>query len=396
MKQIRWIFLLTILVLALSACGSGSPATQAIPTVVLQGGAVNSPVTQSAPQVSSGGNVTASGIVAPAQDAQLAFALAGNIKKVYVVEGDQVKAGDVLAELDNTLVQVEVDQAQRTLRELTSSAAIAAAEQAVAAAQKAYEDAQKKVDSLNYRQANQSDIDYYKAQLVLAQKALDQAKDAFNQTKGLSSADPAYAAATTNLYNAQRAYNVASSNLDWFTNKPSENDVALANADLDSASAAWQEAKWYLAELKGEPIPADATGIRLAQLQQARDTLKAAQNKLEHTRMLAPFGGVITNINAVTGEYVSPGQMIIATSDVTNLQVITTDLSERDVVNVAVGQKVTVLVEALNVEITGHVITISSIAGTLGGDVVYKTTIALDELPEGIRAGMSVTVQYKR
>jgi hypothetical protein len=37
---------------------------------------------------------------------------------------------------------------------------------------------------------------------------------------------------------------------------------------------------------------------------------------------------------------------------------------------------------------------VTAVADTLGGDVVYKTTIKLNELPEGIRAGMSVTVQY--
>ena len=85
--------------------------------------------------------------------------------------------------------------------------------------------------------------------------------------------------------------------------------------------------------------------------------------------------------------------MLVGISDIANLQVVTTDLSERDIADVSVGQNVTVSVEALNAEIKGHVITIASVASTLGGDVVYKTTIALDELPEGIRAGMSVTVQ---
>lgn len=394
MKQTRWICIVIILALTLSACGAGESA-QPIPTVVLAGGAANNSSTPSAPQSSSSGNVAASGIVVPAQDAQLAFALAGNVKKVYVTEGDQVKAGDLLAELDNALVQIEVDQAQRTVRELTSPAAIAAAEQAVANAQKAHEDAKKKVDSLNYRQANQSDIDYYEAQLVLAQKALDYAKDAYNQTSRLSSADPARAKATTNLYNTQKAYNIAVSNLDWFTNKPSENDVALANANLDSASAAWQEAQWYASELKDETIPADATGIQLAQLQQARDNLKAAQNKLERTRLLAPFSGTLTAVNVIAGEYVAPGQTLIAISDVTNLRVTTTDLSERDIANVSVGQNVTVFVEALNAEVSGQVLLISAVADTLGGDVVYKTTITLNELPAGIRAGMSVTVQYE-
>jgi len=378
----------------LSACGSGNSSEQPIPTVVLDNGPASSPTAQTISQA-SGGDVTASGLVMPIQDAQLAFSLAGNVRKVYVAEGDQVKAGAVLAELDNTLVQVEVDQAQRTVRELTSPAAIAATEQAIATLQKTYEDAQKKVDSNNYRRADQASIDYYKAQLVLAQKALDVARDAYNKAGRLSAADPIRASATTNLYNAQRAYNTALSNLDYFTNKPSENDVALANADLDSASAALQEAKWYLSELKGESIPADATGTQLAQLQQARDNLKAAQNRLDNTRLLAPFSGTVITLNIVAGEYVSPGQAIIALSDVTNLQIVTKDLSERDVAAVSVGQDVTVLVDALNAEIAGHVLSISSVADTLGGDVVYKTTIALDELPEGIRAGMSATVKIQ-
>jgi HlyD family secretion protein len=325
----------------------------------------------------------------------LAFALAGNIKTVIVTDGKQVKAGDLLAELDNALVQIEVDQTQRTLRELTSPAALAAAEQALAAAQTTFKDAKNKVDSYKYRRGDSETIDYYKAQLVLAQKALDRAQETYNQTRSFSSADPVRATATTNLYNAQKAYNTALANLNWFTDPPSENDVTLARANFDAASAALQEAQWYVSELKGETIPAEATGTKLAQLQQARDSLKAAQAKLENTRLLAPFTGTITALNIVVGEYVVPGQALIAISDVTNLQVVTTDLSERDIANVRVGQSVSVFVEALNVEIAGQVLLISAVADTLGGDVVYKTTMTLNELPEGIRAGMSVTVQYQ-
>jgi multidrug resistance efflux pump len=345
--------------------------------------------------VASGGSVTASGVVQSIQDAQLAFALSGNINKVNVAEGTQIKAGDVLVELDNTAIQVEVAQAQRALREMTSSAAIAAAERAVANNQKAYDDAKKKVTSISNRHADNATINYLKDQVTLAQSALDRARDAYKGTGGFSNVDPIRAKAATNLYNAQQAYNRALSNLDWYANPPAANDVALANADFDSASAALQEAQWYLSELKGETIPADATGTQLAQLQQARDNLKSAQDRLAHTRLLAPFSGTITTVNVVAGEYVSPGQVIVGLSDVTKLQVATTDLSERDVANVSVGQNVKVLVEPLNVEVNGHVITISSVSDTLGGDVVYKTTIALDELPKGIRAGMSVTVQYQ-
>ena len=389
------LLLILLVISALTACGSGGNSNQPIPTVVLDGGTVNTSTTPSAPQSSSSGATAASGFVVSAQEAQLAFALAGDIKKVYAAEGDQVKAGDVLAELDNTAFQLEVEQAQRTVRELTSSSAIAAAEQDVANAQKTYEDAKKKANGVSNRHADNITIEYYKNQLVLAQNTLDRARDAYRQTSSLSGSDPIRATAGSNLYNAQKAYNTALSNLNYFTDEPSENDVALTNANLDSASAALEEAKWYLSELKGEAIPSDATGIKLAQLQQAHGNLTAAQNRLDHTRLLAPFAGIVTSINIVAGEYVLPGQTLITMSDVANLQVETTDLSERDVAKVSVGQSVTVFVEALNIEIAGQVTAISSVADTLGGDVVYKTTIALNELPEGIRAGMSVTVEYQ-
>ncbi|MBI5352138.1 MAG: efflux RND transporter periplasmic adaptor subunit [Chloroflexi bacterium] len=393
MKIKLWI-LISILTLILVACGSSSDST-VIPTVVLDSGTGGDISTPQPVHQTSGAFVTASGVIRPVQDAQLSFGLGGNIKKIYVAEGDLVKAGDILAELDNTFVQIELDQAQRTLREMTSQAAIAAAEQSVVIAQKAYEDAGKRIYSNDARRGDQDAIDYYKAQLVLAQKALDNAREAYNMTSGKSSADPVRAAATTNLFNAQKAYNTALANLDWFSTKPSENDVALVNAELDAATAALQEAKWYLSELKGESIPADATGSQLAQLQQVRDNLKAAQNKLEHTRLVSPFSGAVAGVNFMDGEFVSPGQMVIAISDVTNLQVVTTDLSERDISQVKIGQNVMISIEALNVEIKGRVISISPVSDTLGGDVVYKTVISLDERPEGIRAGMSAVVQIQ-
>lgn len=388
------VYLLLLTALLLSACGSNVTPTP-IPTLALDGNDPGTAPVQNVFQV-SGGSVVASGIVVPAQQAQLAFALAGTVTTVNVAAGDTVSAGDVLIELDGSATELEVAQAERALREMTSPAAIAAAEQAIANAQIAYDEAQKKVASYQNRNATQATLDYLEAQLVLAQKMLDQAQEAYDRTNRLSSADPLRASATTNLYNAQQAYNRAQGNLNWYTNPPSETDLALANAELDAASAALQEAQWYASELQGEAIPADATGAQLARLQQARDTLQAAQNKLALMQIRAPFAGVVTAVEVVTGEYVLPGQLLVALSDVTNLQVITTDLSERDVPNVSVGQNVSVLVEALNEQINGQVLTISSVADTLGGDVIYKTTIALDTLPAGIRAGMTVTVQYEQ
>jgi HlyD family secretion protein len=391
MMNLKVVFFIPLL-MALAACGANTP--KPLPTVVL-----GSSTDSSTPQAAggNGGNpsgVTASGIVVPASNARLAFSQPGTVKTVTVAAGDQVKSGQTLIELDDTATQLEIAQAERTLRELTSEASIASVEQAVAAAQKAVEDAQKKVAGYGLKRANQNTVDYYEAQLVLAQKALDQAKSAYNNLTELSPADPVRATATTNLYNAQRAYNTALANLNWIKGKPSENEVATAQANLDAANAAYQEAQWYLATLKGEPVPADATGSQLAQLQLARDNLKAAQNRLANSKIQAPFSGTIVEVHVVPGEYVLPGQVLVELSDVAHLLVETTDLSERDVSGVEIGQSVSIFVKALNKEMAGIVTMISPLADTLGGDVVYKTTIALDNPSPGLRAGMTAEVQF--
>jgi HlyD family secretion protein len=382
-----YLILLIVLALTLSACGSSATPTP-IPTIVVDSGNATSPVRPA----SSGGNVVASAVLVPAQEAYLAFVSGGNVAKVNAKVGDRVTAGYILVELDDTAAQLEIERTQRALRELTSPAAIAAAEQAVANAQEAYDEAKKKSDSLGRRFADNVTTDYLEAQVTLAQDALDRARDAYNRTGGLSSADPARAKAATNLYNAQRAYNTALANLNWFTQKPSENETALITANFNAADAALQEAKWYLAELRGETIPAEATGAGLAQLQQARDNLKAAQDRFAQTRLTAPISGVVARVDVIAGEYAAPGKVLIVLSDVDQLQVKTTDLSERDVTKIKTGDPAVILIDALGQEFSGTVLNISPLATILGGDVVYEVTLAFDEQPAGALAGMTADV----
>ena len=389
MRKLSILFV-AVLLAACNAVGS----QEALPTVVLDNqGAGSTPQPLSGSGNSLSG-VTASGIVVPASNARLALTLGGNVKSVPVAEGDQVEAGQTLLELDDAAIQLEIAAAERNLREMTSQSAIAAAEQSVAAAEKAAEDAQKKVNTLNRGRADEKTLDYYEAQVTLAKQVLERAQSDWSNVTELSTADPKRAAAETNLYNAQRAYNAAIANLNWARGTPSDNDYATAESNLAAASAAYQEAQWYLATLKGESVPENATGKQLAALQQAKDSLKAAQNRLSNSRLVAPFPGTIVATHVVPGEYVLPGQPLVELSDIAHLEVETTDLSERDVSRVKEGQTVMVVIDALSQEISGRVIRISPLADTLGGDVVYKTIIALDNPPAELRAGMSVDVLF--
>ena len=389
MKKI--LLLTLILTIGLTACGAKAPATP-LPTVVID----NNGAASAAPaaQVASTGGVGASGIVVPGQEAKMAFTVPGQVKTVNVAEGDQVKAGDVLAELDNALLQLEVDQAERALKELTSPTAIAAAEQAAANAQKTLETAQDKADSLTFRRASDELVDNTKGEIDLARQALTRASAVYKSVAGLPDGDSKKAAALVAMTNAQMYLNSLIANYNWYIGTPTETDAAIIRANLAAAQATLQETQWYLAALKGEQLPPEATGPSLTRLAQTRDALKSAQVRLANTRIVSPISGTVTLVNIGAGEFANPGVTVFIISDVQNLRVETTDLSERDVPKVQVGQSVSISVEALNTDMTGQVILISPVATTLGGDVVYKTVITIDEPLPGLLAGMSVEVQY--
>ena len=108
---------------------------------------------------------------------------------------------------------------------------------------------------------------------------------------------------------------------------------------------------------------------------------------------MAPFDGTITALEIGPGEAVLPGQMVLALADLAHLRAETTDLSERDVAKIALGQPLAVYVEALGEEIEGQVAGIAPQATTVGGDVVYEVYVELDEQPPDLRWGMSTEVE---
>jgi HlyD family secretion protein len=370
---------------ALAACDPVAGTPEPLPTVVLDTGGA-------APQTRTA--ATASGVVVPAQEAELAFPRGGIVQVVNAAVGESVEAGQVLAELENTEEQIAVGRAERNLRELTSAAAISAAEQAVVAARQRLDDAQKKVNALAYPRASQSLIDNIEGQIELAREELAEASDDFRHVEHRAHDDPERAARLVTMTNAQMHLNQLIANINWYKGKPSDLDEAIAHANLDTATAELQEAEWHLAALNGEPIPAEATGSGLAELAQAEDELATAQADLDSTRLASPFSGTVVAVQMVAGEYASPGDVLVVVNDLSRLLVETTDLSERDVPGVSLGQEAAVHIEALDQDVTGRVTAISQAAEILGGDVVYRTTLELESPPPGLRPGMSVEVHF--
>jgi multidrug resistance efflux pump len=130
-----------------------------------------------------------------------------------------------------------------------------------------------------------------------------------------------------------------------------------------------------------------------AQVAQAEAALQAARAAQAQAALVAPFDGKITSVETGPGEAVVPGQTVLAMADLSHLRAETTDLSERDVAQVSPGQQVSVYVEALGEEIEGRVAGIAPQASTIGGDVVYKVYVELDQQLPDLRWGMSIEVE---
>jgi HlyD family secretion protein len=382
----RHALLALLLCFALAACDSVAGTPEPLPTVVLDTGGT---------AAQSRGGATASGVVVPAQEAELAFARGGIVQAVNVAVGETVEAGQVLAELENADEQIAVGQAERNLRELTSAAAVSRAEQAVVAARQKVDDAQKKVNALAYPRASDSLIDNIEGQIELAREEVAETTGDFRDVEWKAHDDPERAAALVAMTNAQMHLNQLIANVNWYKGKPSDLDEAIAHANLDSATSELQEAQWHLAALNGEPIPPEATGPGLAELAQARDELAAAQAALAATRLVSPISGTVVALEVAVGEYATLGEVLVVVNDLSSLRVETTDLSERDVPGVSEGQAASVHVEALNEDVPGVVQSVSQVAEVLGGDVIYRVTVELGELPAGLRPGMSVEVQFE-
>jgi len=132
-----------------------------------------------------------------------------------------------------------------------------------------------------------------------------------------------------------------------------------------------------------------------AEAEQAKAKLEIAQAMLAQTVLRAPFNATVVEIKIQPGEVAQAGQVVITLGDLADMQIETTDLSERDVARVQPGGSVDVFVQVLDQHLTGKVLRVSPISNTVGGDVVYPVIIALDEPPTGLLWGMSAEVDIQ-
>jgi HlyD family secretion protein len=362
-------------------------------------------VTPTIPVVDAPSDVTAEAHVAPRDSANLAFLVAGRVDKVLVKEGDQVKKGDVLVQIGDRetyeaavtgakLALLSAQQALDTLND-NGDVARAAAQLALTKAQKAYDDAKKDRDDMLYQRASQETIDIARANLILAQHALDDASDIYNRNKNRDNDDVIFASALSQLAAAQQRYDQAKYNLDWVSGLPDPLDVQTSQAKLDVALSNLNSAKRDWDKVKDNGVNTDKLALAQASKDNAAAQLAAAQSALDNLDLKAPYDGLITAVNISTDEHTIAAQPVITIADFSTWFVETSDLAETDVVKVKVGQTAAVTFDSLpGVKLDGVVDSIANESGAKGGDVVYKVKVKIPNPDPQLRWGMTASVSF--
>ncbi len=335
-----------IAVLILSACGNkATPAA----------GDANATSTEAASVPSDA--VIAEGHLVPARDTTLSFQGAGTVVDVKVKTGDKVKDGDELARLGGG-----------------SDAAYAAAQLELVNAKQALKDLQDNADAA--RAQALIDVDN-------AQEAYDKAVDYYDSLFKPYSYDKLVFIRKVTPFGVKMI--------------PDIKKVHVKKGDEETITEAQNDMDLKLAQLEAAQRTADRTkdGPDTDKLAMLQARLTAAETGVAAFSIVAPFDGVVTEVNVANGEQVTPQTWAVKMADTSSWNVETSDVTELEVVNIKEGQNVTFTADALpGVTMNGVVSEISQSSYTQNGDVIYTVKIKANEVDPRVRWGMTVEVTF--
>jgi len=172
-------------------------------------------------------------------------------------------------------------------------------------------------------------------------------------------------------------------------------ETVILEAKVKEAEARVVTVKTQLAYLVRTGTSQERYDAAQADIDSAQAQVDIIKAQLAQATLAAPFAGTIASVDISPAEFANPGQIVIVMGDLSHFQIETTDMSEKNVPNIEIGQAASVFIEALNQDFNGKVIDIARSSQTVGGDVVFKITIELDTQPEGLRWGMSADVNIE-
>jgi HlyD family secretion protein len=261
--------------------------------------------------------VSTNGKVEPVQNFEAHAPVGTTVKNVYVKEGDRVKKGQLLVELDAASARSQAAQALVQVR--TSEADMNALE----------------------RGGTQEEVLTLQAQLVKARGS--------------------YQAAQRNLDALKRLQQSGAA---------SPGEVQGAQNQLDAAAA---ELKLLETKQKDRYSRPEVTRVQ-AQHSEAQSAFSAAQDVLNQLVIRAPFAGIVYSLPVKQHSWVNPGDLVLQEADLSKV-LVRAYVDEPDVARLAPREKIEVTWDAMPGRIwTGTVTTVPASVKLHGTRNVGETT----------------------
>src|ERR1700722_12413636 len=302
--------------------------------------------------------VTASGEIKPRNYINLGAEFAGQLTEILVKEGDSVRKSQLVARIDETQSEADV-QAQK--------AALSSAEADASASEAGYKAGDDNINAL------QATLERTKADLVRYNEDFKRGQELFKQ--GLISKQ------------------------DFEQRKAAYDGQQAAVADAESRIV---QARAQLAQLKAQLAGSQR------KIAQNEANLNRVNDILKKHNVVAPIDGLVTYLPVRMGETVVPGIQNSAASTImtiADMSIVTAEVKvdESDIVNIKLDQPAEISVDAIpNKTFTGHVIEIGNTAilrstglaasqSTTSSQEAkdFKVVVAMDNPPDEIRPGLS-------
>lgn len=408
MKRISLSFIVILtLGLLLAACqggaipGSGNGTPTAVPVALADTG------------------IVVDGRVVPSETVLLAFDSSGEAAEVLIEEGDVVKTGDVLARLGNrepleaSLANSKLELATATQELLTAKDALnqlnkdlperqTQALQVLTTAKDGLRKANIKYSNIN-SPASVADLNEARANFAVADDRLEKAEDDFEPYEKRSENNLQRAYYLSKLADAQRKFEAAEKNLNKllggtsvFFESQSADELKIAQEKLDQAQKEFDT-------LQAGPDPDE---LALAEnrivtaesrIAAADAAIKSSESALANLDLVATINGTVVNLDLIEGQRVTPGQEVIQLADFSQWYVETDNLTELEVVDIAIGDQASITPDALpELALTGSIDKIGDIFEEKRGDVTYTVRIKLNEVDPRLRWGMTVAVELDK
>ena len=179
----------------------------------------------------------------------------------------------------------------------------------------------------------------------------------------------------------------------WFVNIPNvKSSVYTTNFNAYQESLRERDRAIDAAEAELR-LDSTTTSIAEAELQQAQAAVSRIQAEIAKRTIRAPFDGVVSVLEAETGEIVSVGDAVVAVVSDGDFE-IELEVPEIDVSKIEVGNIVDISLDAFGTQEVwqGEIAAISQSETYVDGVPVYQTNVRFIESDSRIRSGLSATV----